>query len=252
VSRLWDRNALIPTLLPTNVQLALNDELFRADDGGLTYWVIDGTTEHGRWSVGGLAVLQTGTLTGVSAPSIPLLARDEAITLSGKAAQVVAAYDVTDGFTVQAMGLYTSGDGRGPLDVVLDQRYEAFVGIFPLINVTNLFFNGGIDAAFTSGTPTASGVLGRGVLAGVLTGVATIDRTTWRLVAADLWSEFPATTGSGRHYGVEVDTEYAYAVTRRLTARLEGDVLFPGSFYHDVDTNPEPVYKLAAGLDITW
>ena len=136
--------------------------------------------------------------------------------------------------------------------MVVDQRYEAFVGLFPFVDATNLFFNGGIDAAFTSGTPTASGVLGRGVLAGVLTGVATFDRTTLRVVAADLWSEFSATADSGRHYGVEVDTEWAYAVTRRLTARLEGDVLFPGSFYHDVDADPEPVYKLAAGLDIAW
>jgi hypothetical protein len=252
VSRLWDHNALIPTLLPGNIQLALNDELFRADDGGMTYWVIDGATELGRWRVDGLFVLQTGTLTGVLAPSVPLLARDESITLSGKAAQVIATYDVTDGFSVRAMGLYTSGDGRGPRDVVVDQRYEAFVGLFPFVDATNLFFNGGIDAAFTSGTPTASGVLGRGVLAGVLTGVATFDRATLRVVAADLWSEFSATADSGRHYGVELDTEWGYRVTDALTARVEGDVLFPGSFYHDADPNPEPVYKLAAGVDIAW
>ncbi|MFZ5876549.1 MAG: hypothetical protein ACOYXU_09085 [Nitrospirota bacterium] len=252
VSRLWDRNALIPTLLPINIQLALNDELFRADDGVLTYWVIDGATEGGRWSVGGLFVLQTGTLTGVLAPSAPLPARDESITLSGKATQLVATYDVTDEFTLRAMGLYTSGDGRGPVDVVLDQRYEAFVGLFPFIDATNLFFNGGIDAAFASGTPTASGVLGRGVLAGVLTGVATFDRTTLRVAAADLWSEFSATADSGRHYGVEFDTEWAYRITDAFTARLEGDVLFPGSFYHDADPDPEPVYKLAVGLDVAW
>jgi hypothetical protein len=181
-----------------------------------------------------------------------LLTQDTSITLSGKAAQVVATYDATDKVTVRAMGLYTSGDGRGPGDVVADQRYEAFVGLFPFIDATNLFFNGGIDAAFSSGSPTASGVAGRGVIAGVLTGVAAFDRTTLRVVAADLWSEFSATADSGRHYGVELDTEWAYRVTDALTARLEGDVLFPGSFYHDADPNPEPVYKLAAGVDLAW
>ncbi len=252
VSRLWDRNATIPTLLPTNVQLALDNALFRADDGGLTYWIVDGVAESGRWSVGGLVVLETGDLGGVVNPSSPLLAREESITLSGKAAQIVAAYDATDTFSVRAVGLYTSGDSRGPLDTVRDQRYEAFVGIFPLIDATNLFFNGGIDAAFASGAPTASGVLGRGVLAGALTAVATIDRATLRVVAADLWSEFAASDGSGRHYGVELDTEWAYKVTDGLTARLEGDVLLPGSFYHDADPDPEPVYKLAVGLDVAW
>jgi hypothetical protein len=252
VSRLSDRDALIPTLLPTNVQLVLADPAFRADDGALTYWIVDGAVESGRWSVGGVGVAQTGTLSGVVNPSSPLLARPESIRLSGRAAKVVAAYDVTDVLTVRALGLYTSGDPRGPVETLRDQRYEAFVGIFPLIDVTNLFFNGGIDSAFASGTPTASGVLGRGVLTGALTVTATINRTTLRVVAADLWSEFPARDGSGRHYGVEIDTEWAYALTDQLTARLEGDVLFPGSFYHDADPDPEPLYKLAVGLDVAW
>jgi hypothetical protein len=156
--------------------------------------------------------------------------------------------------TLGATGLYIGGDSRGPIATLRDQRYEAFVGIYPLIDVTNLFFNGGIDSAFVSGTPTASGVLGRGVLAGVLTANVAIDRATLRVVAADLWSEFSATDGSGRHYGVEFDTEWAYALTDSLTARLEGDVLFPGSFYRTDfgDPDPEPVYKLAIGADVAW
>lgn len=254
VSRLWDRNAMIPTLLPTNVRLTLNDEVFRADDGSLTYWIVDGATEGGRWSLDAVAVVQTGALNGVlNNPLIPPLSRARSITLVGKAGEVVAAYDVSERVTIRALGLYTSGDQRGPIDLLQDQRDEAFVGIYPFIDATNLFFNGGIDSTFTSGTPGASGVLGRGVLAGALTAVATIDQTTLRVVAADLWSEFPATNTSGRHYGVEFDTEWAYAVTDRLTARLEGDVLIPGSFYRStLAPDPEPVYKLAAGLDLAW
>jgi hypothetical protein len=249
VSRLWDRNAMIPTLLPANIQLALNDAVFRADDSALTYWILDGVVEKARWSVTGLVVLETGDVSGtIDTPVV----RDTSIMLWGKAAQVVATYDATDAFSVRVLGLYTSGDARGPLDAGRDQRYEGFVGIFPFIDATNLFFDGGIDAAFATGAPTPSGVRGRGVLAGAVTVVATLERTTLRVVAADLWSEFPSTDGSGRHYGVELDTECAYRITDGLTARLEGDVLFPGSFYHDQDPDPEPVYKLAAGLDIAW
>jgi hypothetical protein len=253
ISRLWDRNAFIPTLLPTNVRLALADAPFRADDGSLTYWIVDGAARSGDLSVDAVAVLQTGELNGVTNPSIPLLARRETITLSGKAAQVSAAYRANPRLTIGATGLYTSGDSRGPVAVLRDQRYEAFVGIYPLVDTTNLFFNGGIDSAFASGTPTTSGVLGRGVLAGVLTARLAMDRATLRVVAADLWSEFSATDGSGRHYGVEIDTEWAYALTDSLTARLEGDVLMPGSFYRtDLDPDPESVYKLAVGADVAW
>lgn len=254
ISRLWDRNALIPTLLPTNVSLGLRDAPFHADDGSLVYWIVDGAAAGGRWSVDALAVTETGSLGGVlNTPLIPVPARRRSITLFGKAAEIRAAYEVSDRLTVRAVGLYTSGDRRGPIDALRDQRYEAFVGIFPLVDTTNLFFRGGIDSAFKAGSPTASGVLGRGVLAGALTAEATIDRLALRVVAADLWSEFPATGGSERHYGVEIDTEWAYAVTEWLTARLEGDVLVPGSFYRSaLDPNPEPVYKLAAGVDAAW
>lgn len=253
VSRLWDRDALIPTLLPTNMRLVLDDTSFRADDGSLTYWIVDGAVERGRWSVDAVAVLQTGTLDGVLIPSIPLLSRPLSMTLLGKAGEVTVAYTVTDRLTVSALGLYTSGDPRGPIETVRDQRYEAFVGIYPLVDATNVFFNGGIDSAFTSGSPTESGVLGRGVLAGALTAEVTMHRTALRVVAADLWSEFPAADGLGRHYGVEIDTEWAYSITDQLTARIEGDVLIPGSFYRtDLDPDPEPVYKLAIGADVAW
>ncbi|MEW6684152.1 MAG: hypothetical protein AB1451_14735 [Nitrospirota bacterium] len=251
VSRLWDRNATIPTLLPTNIRLALDNAPFRPDDGSLMYWIVDGAARSGDWTFDALAVLQTGTLSGVVNPSIPQLAREETITLLGKAAEASATYRVNHRLTLGATGLYTGGDSRGPIAVLRDRRYEAFVGIYPLIDATNLFFNGGIDSAFTSGTPTASGVLGRGVLAGVLTANMAIERATLRVVAADLWSEFPATDGSGRHYGVEIDTEWAYALTDWLTARLEADVLVPGSFYR-TDLDPEPVYKLAIGTDVAW
>lgn len=253
VSRLWDRDALIPTLLPTNVRLALDDAPFRADGGWLTYWIVDGAARSGAWSVDAMAVWQTGAVSGVVNPSIPVLAREESITLLGKAARVSAAYRAKSDLTIGAFGLYTSGDARGPIAVLRDRRYEGFVGIYPLIDATNLFFNGGIDSAFISGSPTASGVLGRGVLAAAVTARVAGDRATLEAVVADLWSEFPSADGAGRRYGAEIDTEWGYALTDRLTARIEGDVLIPGSFYRTgLDPDPEPVYKLAVGADVAW
>jgi hypothetical protein len=253
VSRLWDRDALIPTLLPTNVRLALDNAPFRADGGSLTYWIVDGAARSGPWSVDATGVWQTGAVSGVINPTVPVLAREESITLLGKAARISAAYRAKPDLTIGAFGLYTSGDERGPIAVVRDRRYEGFVGIYPLIDATNVFFNGGIDSAFISGSPTASGVLGRGVLAAAVTARVAGDRATLEVVAAELWSEFPSADGAGRRYGAEIDTEWGYTLTDRLTARIEADVLLPGSFYRtDLDPDPEPVYKLAVGADVTW
>jgi hypothetical protein len=246
VSHLRDRNAMIPTLLPITIQTALDTLGFQPDGGDLTYWIVDGATRHGDWSLDAVAVLQTGTLTGTVA-SAPL-----SVTLLGKAAKATIGYRVRQGLNAGVWGLYTSGDARGATSTLGNQRYEGFVPIYPLVDATNLFFNGGIDSAFTSGSSTASGVLGRGVLAGALTADIASDRGILRLTVADLWSEFPLAEGLGRHYGWEIDTEWAYAVTDRLTARLEGDVLLPGSFYTDLDPDPEPVYKLAVGVDLAW
>jgi hypothetical protein len=91
------------------------------------------------------------------------------------------------------------------------------------------------------------------VIAGALTADVAVDRFALRAVAADLWSEYPEIGSAGRHYGVEVDTEWAYRVTDRFTARLEGDALVPGSFYRSaLSPDPEPVYKLVVGGDVSW
>ena len=254
VSRLWDRNGLLPTVLPANISLGLRDAPFVADRGALLYWIVDAAGTAGTWSLDAVAVIQTGSLGGiVDNPLVPPASRPRTIDLVGRAAEVRIEDAVSDRLRVGGFALYTSGDRRGAVDVLRDQRYEAFVGLFPLIDATNLFFRGGIDSAFEAGRPTASGAYGRGVLAGALTADVAVDRFTARIVAADLWSEYPATAAAGYHYGVEVDTEWAYRVTDRFTARLEGDALFPGSFYRGaLAPDPEPVYKLVVGGDVSW
>ncbi len=254
VSRLWDRDALIPTLLPTPISLGLRDAPFDADDGALTYWVVDAAGSPGRWTLDAVGVLQTGTLDGaVNSPLVPLPSRRRTIDLVGRAAEVRATYETSDRFGIGAFALYTSGDRRGAIDVLRDRRYEAFVGLFPLIDATNLFFRGGIDAPFAAGQPTASGVAGRGVIAAGMTVDAMIDRFALHAVATELWSEYAARATSGHRYGVEVDTEFAYRATDWFTARIEGDALLPGSFYRSaLAPDPEPVYKLVVGGDVSW
>ncbi len=70
--------------------------------------------------------------------------------------------------------------------------------------------------------------------------------------ARDAGDEAPARS-RGRRYGVEVDTEFAYRATDWFTARIEGDALLPGSFYRSaLAPDPEPVYKLVVGGDVSW
>jgi len=254
ISRVRDRAALIPTLLPVNIGLGLRDAPFEADHGALTYWIVDASGAAGRWTVDAVGVVQTGALSGVlNNPLVPPASRPRTIDLLGRAAEARVAYAATEHVGVGAFALYTSGDRRGAIETLRDRRYEAFIGIFPLIDATNLFFRGGIDAAFEAGQPSASGVHGRGVIAGALTADVAVDRFVLRAVAADLWSEYPEIGNTGRHYGVEVDTEWAYRVTDRFTARLEGDALVPGSFYRSaLSPDPEPVYKLVVGGDVSW
>jgi hypothetical protein len=254
ISRVRDRDALIPRLLPTNISLGLRDAPFEADHGALTYWIVDASGAAGRWTVDAVGVVQTGALSGVlNNPLVPPASRPRTIDLLGRAAEIRAARDIGDRLRVGAFALYTSGDRRGTVETLRDRRYEAFIGIFPLIDATNLFFRGGLDAAFKAGQPSASGVHGRGVIAGALTADVAVDRFALRVVAADLWSEYPDTGSAGRHYGVEVDTEWAYRVTGWFTTRLEGDALVPGSFYRSAAApDPEPVYKLVVGGDVSW
>ncbi len=254
ISRVWDRDALIPRLLPTNIGLGLRDAPFEADHGALTYWIVDASGAVGRWTVDAVGVVQTGALSGVlNNPLVPPASRPRTIDLLGRAAETRVTFAATEHVGVGAFALYTSGDRRDAIEALRDRRYEAFIGIFPLIDASNLFFRGGIDAAFAAGQPTASGVAGRGVIAAGATVDATIDRFALHAVAAELWSEYAARATSGRRYGVEVDTEFAYRATDWFTARIEGDALLPGSFYRgSLAPDPEPVYKLVVGGDVSW
>jgi hypothetical protein len=72
-------------------------------------------------------------------------------------------------------------------------------------------------------------------------------------VVAHLRSEYPAVDNGGTSYGWELDTEVGYRATPWLTFRVEGDVLFTGSFFED-STNPAPgtISKAVVGVDVLF
>jgi len=254
VARLWDRDGLIDRVMPQAVILARRDLLFDPEGGHVTWWVAGGEALVRGWTVRGLGIVQRGGLDVIGRDATGLgLPQTRSIRVEGLAGSFRASYAVTDPLTVGGFALYTSGDGRRPIEVWQEERYEGFLGIFPLIDTTSLFFRGGISQSFETGRTATSGVDGRGVAALGTEGKWERSGFSSRVVVAHLWSEHPPTTGDGRNYGWEVDTEAAYRAAPWATVWVEGDLLVPGSFFQDQTSPPaETVTKAVVGLDVSF
>ncbi len=130
-------------------------------------------------------------------------------------------------------------------------RYNSFISLLPLITRTNIFFNGGINSTYSSGTFYSSGVLGLGVIApGMGFSANFTDEFKMDFVFALFWSykkpESPTevkpfgdfsnlktTVYPERDYGKEIDLTFSYEFYESLTATLEMDFFLPGNFYPD-------------------
>jgi hypothetical protein len=254
VARLWDRDGLIDRVMPPAVILARRDLLFDPEGGHVTWWMAGGEALARGWTVRGLGIVQHGRLDVIGRDSTGLgIPQTHSIRVEGLAGSLRASYAVTDPLTVGGFALYASGDGRRPIDVWQDERYDGFLSIFPLIDATNLFFRGGISQPFETGRTAPSGVDGRGVMA--LGAEGTWERAGFssRAVVAHLWSEHPPVSGDGRDYGWEIDTEMAYRAAPWATVWVEGNVLVPGSFFQDQTSPPaETMTKAVVGLDVSF
>ncbi len=130
--------------------------------------------------------------------------------------------------------------------------YNSFISLLPLITRTNIFFNGGINSTYSSGTFYSSGVFGLGVIAPGIGFTANFtDKFRMDFVVAFLLAyKKPRDTikvkqvisrtefrtieiHPGRDYGKEFDLTFSYEILEYLTATLEMDFFFPGDFYPD-------------------
>ncbi len=131
-------------------------------------------------------------------------------------------------------------------------RYNSFISLLPLITRTNIFFNGGINSTYSSGTFYSSGVLGLGVIApGIGFTVDLSDELKIEFVSALLlaYKKPPDTIEikppssrtefltikihPKRNYGEEFDLTLSYEMLEYLTAVIEMDFFLPGDFYPD-------------------
>ncbi len=253
-AHLWDRDGLIDRVMPQAIVLAQRDLLFDPEGGQVTWYMAGGEALTQGWTVRGIGIIEDGALEVTARDSTGLgPSQTRSIHVSGLAGSLRASYAVTDPLTVGGFVVYTSGDGRRPVDVWQDGRYEGFLSLFPLIDATNLFFRGGISRSFETGRTAPSGIDGRGVVALGTEGTWDQAGFSSRVVIAHLWSEDPPVTGDGVDYGWEVDTEVAYRTAAWATVWVEGDVLVPGSFFRD-QTSPsaETVTKAVVGLDVAF
>lgn len=256
VAYLDDRDGLINRLLPPAVTLAGLNLSFEPKGGRLTWWVLGGDASAHGWTVEGVGIIETGDIDVTATITGPLggtRTEHRTIKVDGLATHLKASYAATEALALGGFAVYTSGDGRRPQDVWVDERYDGFVSIFPHLDDTNLFFQGGINQSFETGRTASSGVDGRGVWA--IGAEAEWDRAKFsnRTVVAHLWSEFPPEGASATDYGWEIDTEWSYRWNPWLTFRVEGDVLFTGSFF-DASTSPTPetISKAVVGVDIAF
>ncbi len=252
VAYLDDRDGLVDRLMPPVVSLAARDLFIVPEGGQITWWMAGGDASAHGWTVEGAGMFQIGDLEVTADDSLGLLpSQTRTIRVKGLAARLSASYAATEALTLGGFGVYTSGDGRRPAGVWLDEEYDGFLSIFPFVNDTNLFFQGGINQSFETGRTASSGVDGRGVIAVGANSEWTRGRFAHRTVVAHLWSEYPAVDNGGTVYGWEVDTEWDYRATEWLVIRAEGDVLFTGSFFED-STSPTPatITKAVVGADV--
>lgn len=146
----------------------------------------------------------------------------------------------------------SSGDipvNEGDMEI----NYSSFISLLPLITRTNIFFNGGINSTFSSGTFYSSGVMGLGVIApgaGFTVNFSNkikLDFTAAFLLAykkppetikikppfTKTESQARAEIHPERNYGEEFDFTFSYEILESLTATLEMDFFLPGDFYPD-------------------
>ncbi len=255
VAQLSDRDGLID--LPASVVVGVlvpREALIDPEEGRVTWWMVGGDALARGWSLEGVGILQTGAIeVTASDPLGVFLSQSRSIRTNGLAGRVDVSYAMTDSLTLGGFALYSSGDGRQPSRVWEDQRYDGFLSIFPFINDTNLFFRGGVNQSLETGRTASSGVDGRGVVALGADAEWERGRFSNHTVVAHLWSEYPAVDNGGTSYGWELDTELGYQATPWLTIRVEGDVLFTGSFFEDsTSLTPGTISKAVVGVDVLF
>jgi hypothetical protein len=143
--------------------------------------------------------------------------------------------------------LYMSGN-EGPFD--FSDEYESFLGLYPYITETSIFYSGGINSHFSTGSLSPSGIMAYGSISFVL-GMNIKYFLNLELLQAFLFSPVsPKKIGEievGRVYGYETDVIIKKDLYKFITLMAEGDLFFPGDFF----TKSGVIFRIQGGIDIS-
>ncbi|MCK6549678.1 hypothetical protein L6R52_27830 [Myxococcota bacterium] len=162
----------------------------------------------------------------------------EQITLSSLFAELSADVALSPTWSVDAFGLYASGDDGFALerdDGARRDTYRAFVSLAPLMSQTLIFFGGGVASALAS--PVASSIAPDG--AGVVAGGAGLELDVSGIVrarasAAAFASMVESVGTRSRSLGTELDLTIDADAADFLVVSAMGGVLFPGQYFGDL------------------
>jgi hypothetical protein len=223
--------------------------------GDLLWFGLSGKRFLGDHTFSGALFGQAGRVkTSVVSPPVTAggtpLVRELDASAYGVLADFSYQYDLTEDLVLG--GFFTLATGDDTLAESLRARGErasslgVFLSIFPFVTRTNLFFNGGLNAEFTTRKASTLGVNARGLLVGG----AFVRWEQGRLVlegrVAALGAHRPSIY-DGRYYGTELDLNARARLSRHLHLVLEGDLLFAGNFFGRAST----IVQAIVGLDLS-
>ena len=220
----------------------------------ILWFGVSGRRFFGDHRVSGLVYGQAGRMDlSVAAPQFVggPVSNTASTTVVGALVDLDYQYDVTEDLVVGAFFTAATGDDElvSSLRTPATRRpsFGAFLSLFPFVNRTNLFFNGGLNAETTQRRASTLGVNARGLVSGGA--YARWDHAKVRVDArvAVLGAQQPSLYG-GRFYGTEVDVSARLPLGAHFAFALEADTLFTGSFFQA----QRPFFQLITGVELAW
>lgn len=217
-------------------------------EGDLFYLGAHGNWLFSRGSLSWTAAVEFGRFSHLT--TLPRMGTFPGVTRAGSSEclggmlHLASHWDLTEALTLGGFFLFLSGETFGAEDIRTKNvgRFGSFIGIYPWITATNLFFSGGMNQTFGARTLSASGVNARGVLApGLDLGWDITEGLTARLVAAALFSQGAHLDSGGRFYGVEGDFNLTWEISRHVQLLAEVDYFWTGNFFDFEKPLEQPV-----------
>jgi len=248
-----------------NILFGLGTSTATTSEANLFWFGLEGNKLFGDLMISGTAILQLGNIrldnpfadlsqlaqsAGLTVPSsIPRTPRLEFSSLA-VAVDLSARYLITEEISIGLFFLMLSGE-QNPFSLTDPSqmgKFNAFLSVVPYITATNIFFSGGMNETFSGRQASIAGLNGRGVVAPGLTFEWEIsDSLKVGSKAAALFSTAKS-VHNGTFYGVEVDVEGSYEITKWLAVSAEYDILAPGSFF----SIRKPIHKVLLGVDLSY